>query len=700
MNKKTYKYRVENLDCASCALNIETALSKRIEVSKLNLDFNTSILETDWADLKSIQEIVNKVEPGIKIREFKEIPAPASSKKRREILRIILVLLLLLAGLFFEDAFHLKQWRFLEYLIFIPAYLISGWGVISKAFKNIYHGRIFDENSLMTIATLGAFIIHYLPEAVTVMLFYNIGEFVQGLAVNRSRKSIKELIEIRPDFANRINGEGIQKVKPEDVKIDDRIIIKPGEKIPLDGEVTEGTSFADTFALTGESVPRSIKKGDNVLSGMINRSGLLTVKVTRLFQDSSIVKIFDLVESAGRRKAQTENFISKFAKYYTPAVVVMAALVAFLPPLLFPAESLNDWIYRALVMLVVSCPCALVISIPLGYFGGIGGASRRGILIKGANFLDSLLNIRTVVFDKTGTLTRGVFKVTEIVPDNGFSKEELITFAAKAEIHSNHPIAESIRSAYGKEIQGNEVSSIEEMSGLGIRSFINGTEILLGNDNLLHREKIEHNICDVKSTVVHIAVNKKYAGYIIISDVIKPESFGIVEELKSLGVKQVVMLTGDNKAAAEEIGAALKIDKVYSELLPEDKLNIMEDLFREKSNDGKIAFIGDGINDAPVIARADVGMAMGGIGSDSAIEAADIVLMEDNPRKAAEAIRIAHKTRNIVWQNIIFAMTVKLFFIVAGTLGVASMWEAVFGDMGVALIAILNSTRMLKTTAL
>jgi len=617
---------------------------------------------------------------------------------RKEIIVILIVAVLFLIGLFYRDYLIRTPYSIGEYLVFITAYLISGWGVLAKAFRNLIRGKFFDENFLMSVATLGAIAIKALPEAVAVMLFYNVGEFMQGISVRRSRKSIKKLLEIRPDYANLKTDGELVSVSPEQVKVGDEIIIKPGEKIPLDGEVIQGSSFVDTFPLTGESVPKSAKINDKILAGMINKTGLITVKVTKLFGESSISKILELVENASKKKAKTEKFISKFAFYYTPAAVGIALLVALLPPTFFTSQDYSEWIYRALVILVISCPCALVISIPLGYFGGIGGASKRGILVKGSNYLDALTEVNTVVFDKTGTLTKGVFKVTEIVQANGLSKDKILYYAAIAESHSTHPIAVAIREAYNNEIDRSGLVNVKEIAGQGIKANIDNKLITIGNDRMLHSEDIEHgdNHCDVGGTVVHVAIDKNYAGYIKISDEIKEDSIEAVKELKELGIDNVIMLTGDNKFSADYIAGKIGITSSHSELLPEDKVKLMEKIIKDSSGGKKVAFVGDGINDAPVIMRADVGIAMGGLGSDAAVEAADIVLMEDHPSKVAEAIKIARKTRTIIWQNILFALAVKGFFIILGSVGIASMWEAVFGDMGVALIAIANATRVLK----
>ena len=615
---------------------------------------------------------------------------------KEELAPVILVVILFVLGSIFEKQLHNTPYSVGEYLVFIPAYLLSGWNVLTSAGRNILRGRVFDENFLMTIATLGALAIHKLPEAVGVMLFFKIGELFQELAVNRSKKSIKSLLEIRPDSANLKTPSGVKTVSPETVEIGQTILVKPGEKIPLDGEILDGSSLVDTAALTGESVPRSVNAGESVLAGMINQSGVLTVRVTRLFGESSIAKILDLVQNASNKKAETQKFITKFARIYTPIVVVASLLVALLPPLIIPGATAAQWVYRSLILLVISCPCGLVISIPLGYFGGVGGAARRGILVKGSTFLDTLASVKTVVFDKTGTLTEGVFKVAQVVPQEGFSKEELLRLAAAAELHSNHPIAQSIQLAYGQQIDESTVGAYKEIAGHGISALVENREVLAGNDRLMHLENIKHNTCNVEGTVVHLALERLYAGYIVIADELKKDAVGAIKSLKELGVEKLVMLTGDSQAVAGRIAQQLGLDSYQAELLPEDKVTAVEKLLWEVGKKGKLAFVGDGINDAPVIARADVGMAMGGLGSDAAIETADVVIMTDAPSKIAEAIKTGRKTHQIVWQNIVLAMVVKGVFIALGIFGWATMWEAVFADVGVALLAILNATRVLK----
>ncbi len=692
------KYEIKNIDCATCAANIETGLKKLDFVRDVSVNMASSLIYIDTDDLDMVKRKIKQIEPNVIIVD-KKTSASENVKENGmlyDLIKILVVLSLLAIGIIFRSTLRSTPFSIGEYSIFLSAYFLSGWNVLKNAFKNIIKGKFFDENFLMSIATLGAIAINEMPEAVAVMVFYNIGEFFQDLAVNRSRRSIKALLEIRPDKANlKLNGN-IEEVSPDEVVPGQLIIVKPGEKIPLDGDVIEGSTFLDTSAITGESLPQKVEKGDSVLSGMINKSGVITVKVTKLFSESSISKILDLVENATSRKAKTEKFITKFARYYTPVIVIIATAIAFLPPLLFPGQTLSDWVYRALVILVVSCPCALVISIPLGYFGGIGGASRRGILVKGSDYLDTLTEVKTVVFDKTGTLTEGNFKVSDIITFNGFSKEKLLEFAAIAESQSDHPIANSIVDAYGKNISNGLVKNIKEISGYGIKATVKRKEVIAGNDRMMHAEKIKHPICDVSGTVVHVVIDKNYAGYITISDTLKKDAKNAISDLRKRGVTNIVMLTGDNDSSASIIAKELGLDSYYSELLPGDKVTHLEKFLSKLDKGEKLAFVGDGINDAPVLARADVGIAMGAMGSDAAVETADIVLMTDSPAKVPEAIDVSVKTRRIVWQNIIFALTVKAIFIMGGALGIATMWEAVFGDMGVALIAILNSTRVLK----
>ncbi len=615
---------------------------------------------------------------------------------QRELILVGVVASLLLVGIIWQRSLQQNFNGIGEYLILIPAYLLGGWQVLVSAGRNIIRGRFFDETFLMTIATLGALAIHQLPEAVGVMLFYRVGELCQDYAVNNSRRSIRSLLEIRPDRANLISGNEIITTAPDRVKVGDLILIKPGEKVPLDGEVIEGDSYIDTSALTGEATPRSISPGKTVLAGTLNQSGALTVKVSKLFAQSSISRILELVENASQKKAATQKFITTFAKTYTPIVVLLSLAVAILPPFFIAGASRLDWVYRALILLVISCPCGLVISIPLGYFGGIGGAAKRGILIKGSTYLDTLTQVKTVVFDKTGTLTQGVFKVTEIVPDRGYDREKLLELAAHVESQSQHPIAISISQAYGQAIDRSLVKDYQEIAGYGVRANIYGRVVIAGNDRFLNKEGIDFKIPKINGTVVYLAVDGKYAGYLKIADEIKPDALAAIAKLKQLGITRTIVLTGDNLAVAGEISWELGLDEYQAELLPEDKLAALERIIDRIGGKHRIMMVGDGINDAPTIARADVGVAMGGLGSDAAIETADVVIMNDSPTKLVQAIQISHKTRQIVWQNIIFALVVKGIFITLGIFGIATMWEAVFADVGVALIAIGNSTRVMR----
>ena len=579
-------------------------------------------------------------------------------------------------------------------IIFLISYLLVGIKILKKAIKNILRGKVFDENFLMSLATVGAFAVGEFPEAAMVMILYQIGELFQDYAVNKSRKSIASLMDIRPDYANVYRDDKIEKVNPSEVAIGEIIVIKPGEKIPLDGTVVEGTSMLDTSALTGVSVPRKIEVGDDALSGTINETGLIKVKVTKPFGESTVNKILDLVENASSKKSKSEKFITKFAKYYTPTVVIIAVIIALIPPLIIQDATFKDWIYKALSFLVVSCPCALVISIPLGFFGGIGGASKLGILIKGSNALEALADVETVVFDKTGTLTKGVFEVQD-VKNVEIEKEELVRLVAHAEKFSTHPVAESVKRFYNNEIDENIIGNIEEISGYGIIANIENKEVLVGNDKLMAKKNIAYEKCGEAGTILYVAIDNKFAGYILISDKIKDDSEKALKELKKMNIKKTVMLTGDRKEVANSVGKKLKLDEVFSELLPDGKVEKVEELMKVKSSKGKLAFVGDGINDAPVLVVSDVGIAMGGLGSDAAIEAADIVIMTDEPSKISKAIKIAKKTMRIVKENIVFALAVKFIVLLLTVIGVSTMWKAVFADVGVSVIAILNSLRML-----
>ncbi len=579
--------------------------------------------------------------------------------------------------------------------IFIISYIIVGFEIVKKAIRNIFRGKVFDENFLMTVATIGAFGIGEYPEAVAVMLFYQVGELFQSYAVDKSRKSIASLMDIRPDFANLWQDGDIKKVDPDEVKIGDKIIVKPGEKIPLDGIILEGKTTLDTKALTGESSPREVVEGEEVLSGCINLNGVIKVEVKKEYGESTVSKILELVENASSKKSKSENFITKFAKYYTPIVVIIAVILAIVPPLILGIETFSDWIYRALSFLVVSCPCALVISIPLSFFGGIGGASKMGILVKGSNYLEALSHAEIVVFDKTGTLTKGVFEVQKIEPVQ-ISKEELLEVVAYAENYSNHPISESIKQVYERKIKENEINDYQELSGLGITAKIKGKEVLVGNEKLMNTRKIEFEKCNEIGTILYVAIENKYAGYILISDTIKEDAKTTIHELKKNNIKQTVMLTGDRKKVGENVAEKLGMDKVYTDLLPADKVEKVEELLKAKSEKGKLVFVGDGINDSPVLTLADIGIAMGGLGADSAIEAADIVIMTDEPSKLIKAIKLSKKTMRIVRENIIFAIFVKIVVLVLTAVGVSTMWEAVFADVGVSIIAILNALRALR----
>ena len=579
--------------------------------------------------------------------------------------------------------------------LFIISYLIVGFSILKKAIRNIFRGKVFDENFLMSVATLGAFGVGEFPEAVAVMLFYQIGELFQSYAVDKSRKSISSLMDIRPDYANVLRDGKEEKVDPDEVKIGEIIVVKPGEKIPLDGTIIEGKTMLDTKALTGESVPVEAKENGEVLSGSINESGKILVKVSKEYGESTVSKILDLVENASSKKSKSENFITKFAKYYTPTVVIIAVILAIVPPFIFKGTSFTEWIYRALSFLVVSCPCALVISIPLSFFGGIGGASKMGILIKGSNYLEALASTEIAVFDKTGTLTKGVFEVQKIETNN-ISKDELLEIAAYAENYSNHPIAKSIKNAYKKEIDTNRIKDIKEISGHGISVTIYDKNVLIGNEKLMEENKIQYTKSEDVGTILYIAINNEYKGLIIISDEIKEDALGLMKNLRNLGVKKTVMLTGDKKTVGEDVGEKLGLDEVYTELLPDGKVEKVESLMREKTEKGKLVFVGDGINDSPVLAMSDIGIAMGALGSDAAIEAADVVIMTDEPSKIADSIGLSRKTMKIVKENIVFAIFIKVLVLVLTAIGLSTMWEAVFADVGVSIIAIINALRMLK----
>ncbi len=611
-----------------------------------------------------------------------------SKREKKQLLRIII------SGILYTIAILLPLEGIAKLAVFLVVYGIIGGDILLKAGRNILNGQVFDENFLMAVATVGAFFLREYPEGVAVMLFYQVGEWFQSYAVSKSRRSISDLMDIRPDYANVFRDGQLVQVDPEEVQVGDTVVVKPGERIPLDGIVTEGVSTIDTSALTGESVPRDIQAGQDIISGCINQTGPLTIQVTKEFGQSTVAKILELVENASDKKSKSENFITKFARYYTPIVVIAAVLLAVLPPLI-TGQEFSIWVARALTFLVISCPCALVISIPLSFFGGIGGASKSGVLVKGSNYLEALADTEVVVFDKTGTLTKGSFAVSKIQPEN-MTVGELLEVAAYAEDYSNHPIAISIKKAYGKEVDSSRVSDIEEIAGHGVKAVIDGKETLAGNVKLMQKENISYNDAVSTGTIVHLAVEGKYVGFICIEDEIKEDSRQAIQDLKAAGIKKTVMLTGDADTVGQKVAGELKLDKAYTELLPADKVERMEELMQEKSAKGKLAFVGDGINDAPVLARADIGIAMGGLGSDAAIEAADVVIMTDEPSKIAKVMKISKKTLRIVRQNIILALGVKGVVLVLGAFGLASMWAAVFSDVGVSVIAILNAIRALN----
>ncbi len=728
------KLVLNGLDCANCANKIEDKVNKINGVKEATVNFSTTVLtaEIKEENLKSeiineIKSIVKKLEPHVKVEEKidnKEIKNKTkactssccskdndhhegskdkihehshekeeSSNGKIEILKDNW--LLIVGAIIYAIALLYNENNKISIILFVASYLAIGGEVILTAIKNILRGEVFDENFLMSIATIGAFFIGEYPEAVAVMLFYQIGEVFQGYAVNKSRKSISSLMNIRADYANVLRNGSEFKVSPEEVNLEEIIVIKPGERVPLDGTVIEGTSFLDTSALTGESVPREVKTGDEILSGAINDNGVLKVKVNKEYGESTVARILELVENASNKKAPTEKFITKFSKVYTPIVVFIAIIVAIVPPLLIKDATFSEWLYKALSLLVVSCPCALVVSIPLGVFSGIGAASKKGILVKGGNYLEALKESEIVVFDKTGTLTKGVFKVTNINAKN-ISEDELLEITAIGESNSNHPIALSIANAYGKEINKNEIESYKEVAGHGVEAIIKGKKVLLGNSKLMKSNNISYDEVDTIGTIVHIAIDGEYKGNIVISDEVKENVKEALTELKSVGIKKTIMLTGDSKVVADKVAKAIGIDEVHAELLPSDKVNKVEEILNKKSANGKVLFVGDGINDAPVLARADIGIAMGGVGSDAAIEAADVVLMKDKVEAISEAIRVSRKTSKILWQNIIFSLAIKVAVMILVIFGLTNMWAAVFADVGVTLLAVLNSMRIIR----
>lgn len=703
-NCKRKEFILEDLCCANCASKIENQVKNIPEVKTAYLNFLSKKLVIQLEDeeklnyvIKKIKNIVNTIEPEVKV--LYDVKSTESGKNENcdktkngrtgnAILGI--GILLYIIAMIFDFQFKI------EMVLYLISYVAVGKEILLKAVRNTVRGQLFDENFLMCVASIGAFSIKQFPEAVAVMLFYRVGEYFQDKAVDHSRKSISDLMNIKPDFANVKVKDGVKKMSPEKVNIGDIILVKPGEKIPLDGKIINGSSMIDTSALTGESVPRSVSIDDEVLSGFINKNGVLSVKVTKEFGQSTAAKILDLVQNASSKKAPTENFITKFARYYTPTIVILSLMLAVLPPVLISGETFSTWLYRALIFLVVSCPCALVISIPLGFFGGIGSASKNGILVKGGNYLEALNDVNTVVFDKTGTLTRGVFEVTKVKSFGNFEEEDVLRYASCAEVYSNHPISISILKAYNREIERGLIEDCSEIPGKGIEAAVGGIQVLVGNESLMADNKIPAEKIQEIGTIVHVAVGRKYAGYIVISDEIREDSKEAVKNLKKIGIEKVVMLTGDSYSAGKRVAENIGLDEAYTELLPDEKVKKLEEIYNENHRRHKLVFVGDGINDAPVLARSDVGVAMGGIGSDAAIEAADVVIMTDEPSKLSVAIKIARKTKKVVVQNIVIALGMKFIILILGALGMANIWEAVFGDVGVALIAVLNSMRTMK----
>ncbi|ANJ68882.1 heavy metal translocating P-type ATPase [Latilactobacillus curvatus] len=688
--------QLTGIDCAACATKIEKNVNKMANVKSCSVNFTTQKLNYELTGQEAVTEFEQQlatllpiIEPDVGIQQSPTPePSPAKHAINYDLIRILVSSLGLAISYLVPLSAPAKT------TLLLAAFVVIGYDIVWTAIKNILHGEWFDEHFLMSIATIGAFGIGQYTEAVGVMLFYQVGEYFQSLAVNHSRRSIANLVAIKPTIANRLAADGTTEVvAPEAIQVGEHIVVKPGEKVPLDGVITTGDSYVDTSAITGESVPRAFHPGDELLSGTINQSGLLTLEVTKPYADSTIAKILDLVENASSQKAPTENFITRFAKVYTPIVVGIAAIMAIVPPLLFGAPF-GDWLYRALIFLVISCPCALVISIPLGFFAGIGTASKNGILVKGSNYLEALNDVQTVVFDKTGTLTQGSFSVTTVHSVDQ-QPDELLALAALVEQHSTHPIGQSILAANQTPLT-KTLSDVQETAGHGISGQLNGQLLQAGKASWLQASGIATLTPSEVGTSVHVAYNNRYLGYIVIADTVKPDAQTAVAQLKHAGIHQTIMLTGDNQPVAQQVSAVLGIDKYQSELLPQDKVAAVAKLTEDRATNGKIVFVGDGINDTPVLARADVGVAMGGLGSDAAIEAADIVLMSDEPTKLATAISIAKYTRRIVWQNIIFALVVKGIFLLLGAFGIATMWEAVFADVGVTLIAILNALRILK----
>jgi Cd2+/Zn2+-exporting ATPase len=695
-------YSLKNLDCATCAAKLEKDIENLPSVKKVSIDFATQSMKIETDDLEGVKKVIARSEPKIVVAPVGEKTEKENGSPKRELVTLGIGTALFILAVLTEDLLHGTRVSFLEYILFGSAYLLTGYNVLFAAGRNILRGKVFDETFLMTVSTAGAFAIHALEEAVGVMLFYKIGEILQDLSVSRSRRSIRKLLELRPREARISEGGEFRLVKPEEVAAGTLVNVRPGEQFPLDGIVVDGSGLVDTQALTGESVPRRVENGSEVLSGYINLDASLTLRTTHTAKDSGISKIIELVENASHAKSKVESFITRFARVYSPLVVGVAAAVAFLPPLLIPGASVSDWVYRALTILVVSCPCALVISIPLGYFGGIGGASKRGILFKGANYLDSLSKVSTLVFDKTGTLTNGTFRVRKVVPKNGYSESMLLEHAAHAESHSNHPIASSIRNAWEGPVDPGRVTDARERAGRGITAFIDGRRLAVGNDALMHDLAVPHDTCtgsadSVRGSIVHIAIDETYAGYLVIGDEIKEGTSETLKSLPDLGIKRIAMLSGDGREAAEGVAKEIGIEEVHAELLPGEKLAALKTIMGSgNGKNGFTAFVGDGINDAPVLAGADIGIALGERSSDIAMETADIVILSGKPEKIVEAFEQARKTRRIVTENIVFALAVKAGFIVLGAFGIATMWEAVIGDVGVALAAILNAGRALR----
>lgn len=686
------KYTIDNLDCPMCAAKIEKGIKNLSCVKDAKVVFATKTLFIDTDNISKVQKEIKKIEKDVVINEKK---VESEFNVKNELILLFVLLIAFGVGIYLLHNVTTFPYSYSGFAMLLLVYFTAGKDVIIKSVKNIIRGKIFDENFLMTFATMAAWGIKSYEEAVGVMIFYRAGEFFQDFAVHKSRRSIKSLLEIRPDYAVVLRDNKEITLHPENISVGEVILVKAGEKIALDGKIIEGKTTLDTRALTGEAVPRGAEAGDSVLSGMVNLTGIIKIQVEKSFEESSASKILDMVENAAANKAKTENFITKFAGYYTPIVFLIALLIAVVPPLL-NMGSFNEWLYRALVALVVSCPCALIISVPLGYFGGIGGASKKGILVKGANYLEALSNVSAIAFDKTGTLTKGVFKVTDIVPAGRYSKEEIIKYAAMAESRSNHPIAKSIVDFAG--VVDFQLKDYEEISGRGIRVSIEDKEIMIGNDSLLHFAEIKHNkeVCNILGSVAHIVIDKEYAGYIIISDELKDDTVEAIKELNNMGIKNLTVLTGDNKYATETILKDTNIKEYYHDLLPSEKAEKFKEFSDKYKGSGSTVFVGDGINDAPVLALADVGISMGAAGSDAAIETADVVIMNDSLMKIAQAVKVAKRTKTIIWQNVIFALSIKALFIILGLFGIASMWEAVFGDVGVALLALLNSMRALK----